>query len=152
MEQETRSDIAPPQRTMHGNVTGFNLSRCCSLSILMKLIMGPNEWHNWCNPRSNWGSKSTLLTVQIACLNPRHSIRMIPTVMANVAGYCDLCGKCYDQIALETLGEYLVAKEYGGETVKERAIRSRAFIHEFEAAFFLLKMRDCRIPRDAIVP
>ena len=59
--------------------------------------------------------------------------------MANVAGYCDLCGKCYVQIALETLGEYLVETEYEGETVKERAIRSRAFIHGFEAALFLFK-------------
>ena len=69
----------------------------------------------------------------------RQSIRLVPTVMANVAAYCDLCGKCYDQIALETLGEYLVATEYEGETVKERATRSRAFIHGFEAALFLFK-------------
>ena len=69
----------------------------------------------------------------------RQSIRLLPTVMPNVAGYCDICGKCYDQIALETLGEYLVATEYENETVKERAIRSRAFIHGFEASLFLFK-------------
>ena len=69
----------------------------------------------------------------------RQSIRLLPTVMPNVAGYCDICGKCYDQIALETLGEYLVATEYENETVKERAIRSRAFIHGFEASLFLFR-------------
>ena len=47
----------------------------------------------------------------------RQSIRALPTVMPNVAGYCDFCGTCYDQIAFETLGEYLVATEYEGETV-----------------------------------
>ena len=69
----------------------------------------------------------------------RQSIRLLKTVMPNVAGYCDICGKCYDQIALETLGEYLVATEYENETIKERAIRSRAFIHGFEASLFLFK-------------
>ena len=69
----------------------------------------------------------------------RQGMRLLPTVMSNVAGYCDICGKCYDQFAMETLGEYLMATEYEGETVKERAIRSRAFIHGFEAALFLFK-------------
>ena len=69
----------------------------------------------------------------------RHGIRLLPTVMPNVAGYCELCGKCFDQVALETLGQYLVATEYEGETVKERTIRSKAFIHGFEAALFLFK-------------
>ena len=66
--------------------------------------------------------------------------------MANVAGYCDLCGKCYNQIALETLGECLVATEYEGETVKERAIRSRAIIHGFEAALLLFKNAGLSLP------
>ena len=34
----------------------------------------------------------------------RQSIRLLPTVMPNVAGYCDICGKCYDQIALDNTG------------------------------------------------
>ena len=67
------------------------------------------------------------------------SIRLLRTVMPIVADHCDICGKCYDQIALETLGEYLVATEYEGETVLERAIKSRAFIHGFEASLFLFK-------------
>ena len=33
--------------------------------------------------------------------------RLFPTVMPNVAGYCERCNKSYDQVALETLGEYL---------------------------------------------
>ena len=69
----------------------------------------------------------------------RQGIRLLPTVMPNVAGYCELCGKCFDQVALETLGQYLVATEYESETVKERKMRSKAFIHGFEAALFLFK-------------
>ena len=84
----------------------------------------------------NMTNSSNLLLIPA---RQRQSIRLLPTVMPSVAGYCDICGKCNDQIALETLGDYLVATEYEGETVKETAIRSRAFIHGFEAALFLSK-------------
>ena len=65
--------------------------------------------------------------------------RLFPTVMPHVAGFCDWCGKCYDQIALEILGEYLIATAYGAETVRDRGVRSRAFIDGSEAALFSFK-------------
>ena len=43
--------------------------------------------------------------------------------MPNVAGHCDQCGKTYDQVALETLGNYLAATAYGRETVRDRGVR-----------------------------
>ena len=65
---------------------------------------------------------------------------LTPTVMPNIAGFCNWCGRTtYNQIGLETLGEYLLATAYGGETVKDRNVRSRAFIDGFEAALFALK-------------
>ena len=69
----------------------------------------------------------------------RQMYRLFPTVMPNVAGFCDWCGKCYDQIALEILGEYLMATAYDTETVRDRGVRSRAFIDGFEAALFSFK-------------
>ena len=72
-------------------------------------------------------------------LQERQMYRLLPTVMPNVAGFCDWCGKSYDLIALETLGEYLVATTYDGETVRDRGLRSRAFIDGFEAALFSFK-------------
>ena len=60
--------------------------------------------------------------------------RLFPTVMPNVAGFCDWCGKCYDQIALEIMGEYLIATANDAETVRDRGVRSHAFIDAFEAA------------------
>ena len=69
----------------------------------------------------------------------RQRHRLIPTVMPNVAGYCDWCGKSFDQVALEFLGEYLAATAYEGETVRDRGVRSRVFIDGFEAALFCFK-------------
>ena len=71
--------------------------------------------------------------------NERQMYRLIPTVMPHVAGFCDWCGKSYDLIALETLGRYLVATAYDAETVRDRGVRSRAFIDGFEAALFSFK-------------
>ena len=72
-------------------------------------------------------------------VNERMNIRLFPTVMPNVAGYCDRCNKSYDQVALETLGDYLAATAYEGETVRDRGVRSRAFKDGFEAALFCFK-------------
>ena len=69
----------------------------------------------------------------------RNVYRLSPTVMPNIAGFCDWCGKTYDQIALEILGEYLLATAYEAETVRDRNVRSRAFIDGFEAALFTFK-------------
>ena len=69
----------------------------------------------------------------------RRDIRLFLTVMTNVAGHCDQCGKTYDQVALETLGNYLTATAYEGEAVRDRGVRSHAFIDGFEAALFIFK-------------
>ena len=71
-------------------------------------------------------------------VNERMDIRLFPKVMPNVAWYCKRCNKSYDQVALETLGEYLSATAYEGETVRDR-VRSKAFINGFEAALFCFK-------------
>ena len=69
-------------------------------------------------------------------VNEKMIIRLFPTVMPNVAGYCERCNKSYDQVALETLGEYLAATAYEVETVRDRGVRSRTFMDGFEAAIF----------------
>ena len=53
-------------------------------------------------------------------IDVRRNFRLFPTVMPNVAGHCDQCGKTYDQVALETLGNYLAATAYESETVRDR--------------------------------
>ena len=72
-------------------------------------------------------------------LQERQMYRLLPTVMPNVAGFCDWCGKCYDLIALETLRQYLVATACYGETVRDKGMGSRAFIDGFEDALISLK-------------
>ena len=66
----------------------------------------------------------------------RYLYRLTPTVMPNIAGYCNWSGRTYDQISLETLGEYLLATAFDGETARDRNVRSRTFIDGFEAALF----------------
>jgi len=66
-------------------------------------------------------------------------MQMSPPVMPYVAGACAVCKKTYDQIAVEILIEYVGTTEYPEETIKDRNVRSRAFIDGFEAAVFTLK-------------
>ena len=66
-------------------------------------------------------------------------MQMSPLVMPYVAGACAICKKTYDQIAVEILIEYVGTTEYPEETIKDRNVRSRAFIDGFEAAVFTLK-------------
>ena len=142
MEQEVRSDTIPQQRLSQDNITGFNLSPMLFPLNIGGTNHGIQHMAQLIQPTVQLGFPFNMTHSANSLLIPaqeRHSIRLIPTVMPNVAGYCEFCGKCYDQIALETLGENLVATEYEGETVKERTIRSRAFIHGFEAALFLFK-------------
>ena len=79
----------------------------------------------------------------------RDLYRLTPTVMPNIAGYCNWCGRTYDQINLETLGDYLLATAYG-ETVSYRNVRSRAFIDGFEAALFAFKNAGLSQPRSCV--
>ena len=165
MEQEVWNNPSQLQRTAPGLAPGFNLSPLLFSLTLTETSQETRQVPQPVLPTVQLGSPFSVNHSTYFLLIPAHErqrIRLVPTAMANVAGYCDLCGKCYDQIALETLGQFLVATEYDGQTVKERAIRSRAFIHDIEAIvgswfrWFIhcsfLKMRDCRIPRDAMVP
>ena len=66
----------------------------------------------------------------------RDLYRLSPIVMPIIAEFCNWCGPTYDQIGLETLGENLLATAYDAETVRDRNVRSLAFIDGFEAALF----------------
>ena len=46
---------------------------------------------------------------------------------------CHWCGRSYDEVALDALAAYTAATEYPGETVKDRNIRSRAYLEGLEA-------------------
>ena len=50
--------------------------------------------------------------VLLMTVNERQNFRLFPTVMHNVSGYCDWCGRTFDQVALETFGDYLGATAY----------------------------------------
>ena len=66
-------------------------------------------------------------------------LQMNPSVMPEVAGYCSGCNKTYDQIAVETLTHYVAWSEYPDETIRDRNVRSRAFIDGFGAALICFK-------------
>ena len=61
-------------------------------------------------------------------------LQMNPPVMPEVAGYCSSCMKTYDHIAVETLTSYIAWSEYPEETIRDRNVRSRAFVDGFGAA------------------
>ena len=82
----------------------------------------------------------------------RDTYRLSPTVMPNIAGFCDRCGRTYDQTGLEILGEYLLATAYDAELVRDRNVRSRAFIDRFEAALFTFKNAGLSQPRSCVGP
>ena len=63
--------------------------------------------------------------------------------MTNVAGHCDECENSYNHVAIETLGDYLSATAYHGETV-------RAFIEGFEAALFTFKVAGLSQPSSCV--
>ena len=77
--------------------------------------------------------------VPLITVNERQKFRLLPTVTPNVSGYCQWCGRTFDQVALETLGDYFGATAYDGETVSDRGVRSTAFIVGFEASLFIFK-------------
>ena len=49
---------------------------------------------------------------------------------------CLRCGKSYDQVIEETVADYLNKTEQPGETVRERQIKTNAFIDGFHSGFF----------------
>ena len=74
-------------------------------------------------------------------VNERQNFWLFPTVMPNVSGYCDWCARTFDQVALETLGDYLGATAYN----RLSSMRSRP-------CSLSLKMQDCRDHREAMDP
>ena len=68
-------------------------------------------------PGVQWGFPFHVVhspNVLIIPIDVRRNFRLFPTVMPNVVGHCDQCGKTYDQVALETLGNYLAATAFEG--------------------------------------
>ena len=73
-----------------------------------------------------------------------------PLVMLHVQGNCHWCGRSYDEVALDALAAYTAATEYSGETVRERNIRSRAYLDGFEAALICFKNAGLSQPRACV--
>ena len=82
----------------------------------------------------------------------RDAYRLSATVMPNIAGFCGWCGRIYDQIGKEILEENLLATSYDAKTVRDRNVRSRAFIDGFEAALFTFKNTGLSQPRSCVGP
>ena len=73
---------------------------------------------------------------------PTHRrMQLNPPVMPHGQGNCHWCGKTYD------LAAYTIANEYQGETVRDRNIRSRAYLDGFEAALICFKNAGLSQPR-----
>ena len=80
-------------------------------------------------------------------VSERQNFRLFRTVIPNVSGCCDWCGCTFDQVALETSGDYPVATVYDGETVRVRAVRLRAFFDGLEAALYIFKIAGLSRPQ-----
>ena len=78
---------------------------------------------------------------------PHRRMQLNPHVMPHVQGNCHWCGKTYDEVALDALAAYTISTEYPGETVRDRNIRSRAYLDGFEAALICLKNAGLSQPR-----
>ena len=57
--------------------------------------------------------------------------------MPEVTGYSPGCTKTYDQIAVETLTNYVAWSEYPEETIRD--VQSSAFVDGFGAALICFK-------------
>ena len=96
----------------------------------------PNNWNNITHPQQNFHGQA-----QFQPQGPpnRPILQMSPPVMPEVAGFCAGCSKTYDQIAVETLTQYVAWSEYPDETIRDRNVRSRAFVDGFGAALICFK-------------
>ena len=56
----------------------------------------------------------------------------------------------YDEVALDALAAYTATTEYPGETVRDRNIRSRAYLDGFEAALICFKNAGLSQPRACV--
>ena len=82
----------------------------------------------------------------------RDLYRLTPTVMPNIAGCCNWCGRTPDQIGLETLGEYLIATAFDGETVRFEICGPERSSIDLRLSCSRLRMQDCRNPEVAWEP
>ena len=73
-----------------------------------------------------------------------------PLVMPHVQGNCHWCSRTYDEVALDALAANTAATEYPGETVRDRNIRSRAYLDGFEAALICFKNAGLSQPRAGV--
>ena len=79
---------------------------------------------------------------------PTHRrMQLNPPVMPHVQGNCHWCGKTSDEVALDALAAYTIATEYPVETVRDRNIRSPAYLDGFEAALICFKKAGQSQPR-----
>ena len=75
-----------------------------------------------------------------------------PPVMPHVQGNCHWCGRTYDEVALDALAANTAKTENPGETVRDRNIRSRAYLDGFEAALICFKNAGQSQPRACVGP
>ena len=79
---------------------------------------------------------------------PTHRrMQLNPPVMPQSHRNCHCCRKTYDEVALDAFAAYKIAIEHPGETVRDRNIRSRAYLDGFEAAFICFKNAGLSQPR-----
>ena len=91
----------------------------------------PNIWNNGGFNQVNYGVKMTHGQQSFQQNRPANGQTILqtnPSVMLEVAGYCSGCNKTYDEITVETLNHYVAWSEYPDETIRDRNLRSRAFI------------------------
>ena len=96
----------------------------------------PNNWNNITRPQQHFNGQA-----QFQSQGPTNGpiLQMNPPVMPEVAGFCAGCSKTYDQIVVETLTHYVAWSEYPDETIRDRNVRSRAFVDGFGAALICFK-------------
>ena len=91
----------------------------------------PNSWNNANYNQHEHGNQE--ISGQLGFLQSGINIvqpvlQLNPSVMPEVAGYCAGCNKTCDQIAVESLTHYVAWSEYPVETIRDKNVRSRAFV------------------------
>ena len=124
---------APQQRTTDPNPRPTQQAQY----LPMPIPFYPNAWNN-----VGYGTLGHNMQPPPSSNVPAHNgtlLQMNPPVMPEVAGYCPGCTKTYDKYAVETLTNYVAWSEYPDETIRDRNVRSRAFVDGFGAALICFK-------------
>ena len=94
MDQDAHNDMASLQEDTQSAVQGFNLSPMLYPISIGEATQGTQQFPMQSLTQVgfpfNMTHSSNLLLIPA---RQRQSIRFLPTVMPNVAGYCDACGK-----------------------------------------------------------